>query len=35
VAGARRLPIPAAARHMEAASGLLIAVTGAAFLLLE
>jgi len=35
VAGARRLPVPAAARHMEAASGLLIAVVGAVFLVLE
>ena len=34
VAGARRLPVPAAARHMETASGLLIALTGAAFLLI-
>jgi nickel/cobalt exporter len=35
VAGARRLPVPAAARHMEAASGVLIALVGAAVILLE
>jgi ABC-type nickel/cobalt efflux system permease component RcnA len=35
VAGARRLPVPAAARHMEAASGLLIALVGAAVLLID
>jgi len=35
VAGARRLPVPAVARHMEAASGVLIALVGAAVLLLE
>lgn len=35
VAGARSIEIPGAARHMEAASGLLIAAVGAAFWLLE
>jgi ABC-type nickel/cobalt efflux system permease component RcnA len=35
VSGARRLPFPAAARHMETASGVLIALCGAAFLLIE
>lgn len=35
VAGARRLPVPAIARHMEAASGVLIALVGAAVLLLD
>jgi ABC-type nickel/cobalt efflux system permease component RcnA len=35
VAGTRRLELPGAARHMEALSGLLIAVVGVAFLLLE
>jgi hypothetical protein len=35
VLGARRIPIPAAARHMETASGLLIAAVGALLLLLE
>ena len=35
VAGARRLPVPAVARHMEAASGVLIALVGAAVLLLD
>lgn len=35
VAGARSIPIPGAARHMEALSGLLIAAVGAAFWLLE
>ena len=35
VAGARRLAIPAAAWHMETASGVLIALVGAAFLILE
>jgi ABC-type nickel/cobalt efflux system permease component RcnA len=35
VVGARRIPVPAAARHMETASGLLIALTGAVFLLFE
>ena len=35
VAGARRLAIPAAARHMETASGVLIALVGAVFLILE
>jgi ABC-type nickel/cobalt efflux system permease component RcnA len=35
VAGAKRLPVPAAARHMEAASGLLIALVGAAVLLFD
>jgi nickel/cobalt exporter len=34
VAGARRIPVPAAARHMEAASGVLIAVAGGLFLAL-
>jgi ABC-type nickel/cobalt efflux system permease component RcnA len=32
VAGGRRIPVPGAARYMEAASGLLIAALGAAFL---
>ncbi len=32
VAGARRLPVPAAARHMETASGVLIALSGIVFL---
>ena len=35
VAGGRRIPVPGAARYMEAASGLLIALLGAAFWLLE
>lgn len=35
VVGARRLRIPAAARHMETASGLLIALSGVVFLLIE
>ena len=35
VAGVRRLPFPAVARHMETASGLLIAVCGLVFLLIE
>jgi len=35
VAGARRLPVPAVARHMETASGVLIALVGAAFLIIE
>ncbi len=35
VAGARRLPFPAAARHMETASGVLIALCGVVFLLIE
>jgi ABC-type nickel/cobalt efflux system permease component RcnA len=34
VVGARRLPIPPAARHMETASGVLIALCGAVFLLI-
>lgn len=34
VVGARRIPVPAAARHMEAASGLLIAIVGVAVLAL-
>jgi ABC-type nickel/cobalt efflux system permease component RcnA len=34
VAGVRRIPVPGAARHMETASGLLIAVVGAAVLAL-
>lgn len=33
VVGTRRIPVPAAARHMETASGLLIAVVGLVFLL--
>ena len=33
VVGARRIPVPAAARHMETVSGLLIAVVGVVFLL--
>ncbi|HEX6850425.1 MAG TPA: hypothetical protein VF139_03395 [Candidatus Polarisedimenticolaceae bacterium] len=33
VVGARRLPVPAAARHMETVSGILIAVVGLVFLL--
>lgn len=35
VAGSRRIPVPAAARHMETASGLLIALVGVVFLLIE
>ncbi len=35
VAGAKRLPVPAVARHMETASGVLIAFVGALFLLIE
>ncbi len=35
VAGTRRLPVPAVARHMETASGILIALCGAVFLLIE
>lgn len=35
VVGSRRIPVPSAARHMETASGLLIALVGALFLLLE
>lgn len=35
VAGGRRIPVPGAARYMEAASGLLIAVLGVAFWFLE
>jgi nickel/cobalt exporter len=34
VVGARRLPVPPVARHMETASGLLIAVVGLVFLLI-
>lgn len=34
VAGASRLPVPAIARHMETASGLLIAGCGIVFLLI-
>jgi len=35
VAGARLLPVPAAARHMETASGVLIALCGVVFLVME
>ena len=35
VVGGRRTPVPGAARYMEAASGLLIALLGVAFWLLE
>jgi ABC-type nickel/cobalt efflux system permease component RcnA len=35
VAGTRRLPVPPVARHMESASGILIALCGAVFLLVE
>jgi len=35
VAGARRLPVPPVARHMETASGLLIATVGLVFLLID
>lgn len=35
VAGTRRIPVPGIARHMEAASGLLIAVAGVVFLFLD
>jgi len=35
VAGGRKIPVPGAARYMELASGLLIALLGAAFLLFE
>lgn len=35
VAGARRIRLPAPARYMEAASGLLIAAVGVVFLLIE
>ena len=35
VVGSRRIPVPAASRYMEAASGLLIAAVGLVFLLLE
>jgi len=35
VAGSRKIPVPGAARYMELASGLLIALLGAAFLILE
>lgn len=35
VLGARRLKVPAAARHMETASGILIALSGVVFLLIE
>jgi hypothetical protein len=34
VAGAKRLPVPAVARHMETASGVLIACCGVVFLLI-
>jgi len=34
VSGVRRLPFPAVARHMETASGVLIALCGAVFLLI-
>jgi hypothetical protein len=34
VAGARKIRLPAAARHMESLSGLLIAIAGGAFLLM-
>lgn len=35
VAGTRRLRVPAVARHMETASGILIALCGAVFLLID
>lgn len=35
VTGTRRLPVPAVARHMETASGILIALCGVVFLLIE
>lgn len=35
VVGSRRLPVPPIARHMETASGVLIALVGAVFLLIE
>jgi len=35
VVGARRIPVPAAARHMETASGLLIAAVGLVFLMID
>jgi nickel/cobalt transporter (NicO) family protein len=35
VVGTRRIPVPPVARHMETASGLLIAICGAVFLLIE
>lgn len=35
VTGIRRLPVPAVARHMETASGILIALCGGVFLLIE
>ena len=35
VAGTRRFPVPAVARHMETASGILIAMCGVVFLLIE
>jgi nickel/cobalt exporter len=35
VVGTGRIPVPAAAKHMEAASGLVIALAGVVFLLLE
>ena len=35
VVGTRRIPVPAIARHMETASGILIAICGAVFLLIE
>lgn len=34
VVGAKRLPVPAVARHMETASGILIALSGVVFLLI-
>jgi len=35
VVGTRRIPVPPIARHMETASGVLIALCGAVFLLIE
>jgi len=35
VAGTRRIPVPDISRHMETASGVLIALTGVVLLLLE
>jgi ABC-type nickel/cobalt efflux system permease component RcnA len=35
VVGARRIPVPAVARHMETASGLLIAAVGLVFLMID
>jgi nickel/cobalt transporter (NicO) family protein len=35
VAGTRRLPVPSVARHMETASGILIALCGAVFLVID